>query len=275
MFRDWHFVFGSNLAGRHGFGAALHAREFCGARPGQAEGPMGQSYGIPTKDEDLNTLSLDAIRGHVDRFLEYAAKRSDRRFQVTRIGCGLAGYRDEDIAPMFRGRPENVGLSGRWMRKLGELEKPRLVVAGSRGIDDAEVVGAACEHWVSMHQAWPTVIHGAARGVDDAARRWANGHGMKPLAFPAEWERWRGVGRTKVAGPLRNQAMAWYGTHLLAIWDGRSRWTQSMVESARTMGLEVEVVRHEVAGEGAPRSRCAVDAPDGVNAVPPGKGAPT
>lgn len=104
------FVFGSNLAGRHGKGAALYARQHRGAIYGRAEGLQGQSYAIPTKTSDLRTLELWLIQPGVDRFLKFAAERSDLTFELTPIGCGLAGYRPEQIAPMFRDAPPNVLL---------------------------------------------------------------------------------------------------------------------------------------------------------------------
>lgn len=102
------FVFGSNLAGRHGKGAALWARQHRGAIYGQGIGLQGSSYAIPTKDRALHTLPLEIIQGHVNAFLECARSRSDLRFQLTPIGCGLAGYRHQDIGPMFAEVPANV-----------------------------------------------------------------------------------------------------------------------------------------------------------------------
>lgn len=104
------FVFGSNLAGRHGKGAALYARQHRGAIYGQAEGLQGRSYAIPTKDGSLRTLPLDVIRGHVERFVAFARLRPELTFQLTAIGCGLAGYRPWDIAPMFENAPATVEL---------------------------------------------------------------------------------------------------------------------------------------------------------------------
>lgn len=104
------FVFGSNLAGRHGAGAALWARENRGAITGQGEGIQGQSYAIPTKDEQLRPLPLERIRQGVDRFLAFAADHGHLTFELTPIGCGLAGYSPPDIAPMFRAAPPNVQL---------------------------------------------------------------------------------------------------------------------------------------------------------------------
>lgn len=108
------FVFGSNLAGRHGKGAALCARNDHGAVYGVGIGRTGDSYAIPTKDEKLATLPLSVIRPHVSEFKKYAAEHPDLEFQVTRIGCGLAGYSDADIAPMFDGAPDNCHLPDGW-----------------------------------------------------------------------------------------------------------------------------------------------------------------
>jgi hypothetical protein len=108
------FVFGSNLTGRHGKGAALHARQHHGAVYGVGVGRTGNAYAIPTKDERLRTLPLSAIAAHVSHFIEYATLNPGLQFQVTRIGCGLAGYTDEQIAPMFRGAPENCELPDGW-----------------------------------------------------------------------------------------------------------------------------------------------------------------
>lgn len=108
------FVFGSNLAGRHGKGAALYARQHHGAAYGWGKGLQGDSYAIPTKDEALRTIRLAAIGQHVETFLSFARAHPDLLFQVTRIGCGLAGYTDADIAPMFAQAPVNCLLPDGW-----------------------------------------------------------------------------------------------------------------------------------------------------------------
>ena len=112
------FVFGSNLAGRHGAGAALHARQHHGAIYGQGIGLQGQSYGIPTKSADLKTLALEEISKHVADFFEHARKNPHNHYMVTQIGCGLAGYRPTQIAPLFDEAPPNVYLSGAWIRAI-------------------------------------------------------------------------------------------------------------------------------------------------------------
>ncbi len=108
------FVFGSNLAGRHGKGAALFSRQNHGAEYGVGVGRTGNAFAIPTKDERIHTLPLDSISGYVNEFIAYAKEHSDLEFQVTKIGCGLAGYQESDIAPMFKDAPENCHLPDGW-----------------------------------------------------------------------------------------------------------------------------------------------------------------
>lgn len=108
------FVFGSNLAGRHGKGAALHARQNFGAQYGVGYGRTGNAFAIPTKDAKLRVLPLDSIRGSVAMFLVYAKDHPDLEFKVTAIGTGLAGYKHEQIAPMFKGAPKNCQLPDEW-----------------------------------------------------------------------------------------------------------------------------------------------------------------
>lgn len=105
------FVFGSNLAGRHGKGAALHAVKNCGAIYGQGKGRQGDSYAIPTKDRQLRVLDLQTIFTYVQEFIEYAKEHPHLTFQITNIGCGLVGYSPNDIAPMFRNAPSNCVMS--------------------------------------------------------------------------------------------------------------------------------------------------------------------
>ncbi len=91
------FVFGSNLAGMHGAGAAYVAFQKFGAVMGCGVGLRGQSYAIPTMQGGVET-----IKPYVDEFISFAKSRPDLFFYVTRIGCGIAGFRDKDIAPLFK-----------------------------------------------------------------------------------------------------------------------------------------------------------------------------
>lgn len=108
------FCFGSNLAGRHGKGSALEARLHHGAIYGQGVGLQGNSYGIPTKDHNLKILSLNEIKPYVDQFLLFAEARPDWIFTIVKIGCGLAGYQETDIIPLFKDAPINCHLPKGW-----------------------------------------------------------------------------------------------------------------------------------------------------------------
>lgn len=108
------FVFGSNLAGRHGKGAALCARNEHGAKYGVGVGRTGNAYAIPTKDERIQTLPLSRIAEYVADFLAYASRHPELEFEVTKVGCGLAGYKETDIAPMFKEAPGNCRLPEGW-----------------------------------------------------------------------------------------------------------------------------------------------------------------
>lgn len=90
------FVFGSNLAGMHGGGAARTARLYFGAVMGNGDGPQGRSYAIPTMQGPVPT-----IRPYVDKFIAYARAHPEQTFLVTPIGCGIAGFTPQDIAPLF------------------------------------------------------------------------------------------------------------------------------------------------------------------------------
>ena len=111
------FVFGSNLAGSHGGGAAYVAWRKFGAIMGQGVGLQGQSYGIPTMQGGVET-----IRPYVDDFITFAKAHPELYFYVTRIGCGIAGFRDEEIAPLFRDavRVPNIRLPESFWNLIGE-----------------------------------------------------------------------------------------------------------------------------------------------------------
>ena len=112
--KGWVWVFGSNLAGRHGLGAAKVAHVNFGAPYGAHSGAMGQAYAIPTKDKSLRTLPIEIIKERIDTFMEDAHGNPKKRYFVTRVGCGLAGYTDAEIAPLFKGSPANCSFSEGW-----------------------------------------------------------------------------------------------------------------------------------------------------------------
>lgn len=109
------FVFGSNLAGMHGGGAAYVAFKKFGAVMGCGVGLRGQSYAIPTMQG-----GVDTIRPYVDEFISFAARHPELFFYVTRIGCGIAGFRDKEIAPLFKEAIalDNVCLPETFMKVL-------------------------------------------------------------------------------------------------------------------------------------------------------------
>lgn len=112
------FVFGSNLAGIHGAGAAQAARLFYGAVPGIGIGPQNKSYAIPTKDEKIKVLPLNIVKHYVEGFVQYANKHPELEFFVTRVGCGLAGNSDSDIAPLFKECGDNCSFAEEWKEYL-------------------------------------------------------------------------------------------------------------------------------------------------------------
>lgn len=129
------FVFGSNLAGRHGKGAALVDKQRFGAVYGQARGLQGRSYGIPTKDgrpgtPDLrdvrSTRALADIATDVQTFIRFAQDHPEMRFFVSRLGCSLAAHEDEDIAPLFAAAPANCSFPQDWAPWLGGLAQASL-----------------------------------------------------------------------------------------------------------------------------------------------------
>ena len=117
------FVFGSNQSGRHGKGAAKTAVGW-GAVYGQAEGLQGKTYGIPSKDKSIRrTLRIDEIKPYVDRFIEFVKHHPELIFLVTEIGCGLAGLKPKNVAPLFYECKDinNVWLPARFWHKINNL----------------------------------------------------------------------------------------------------------------------------------------------------------
>ena len=105
------FIFGSNLQGMHGGGAARIAHQKFGAVWGEGVGLHGQTYAIPTMHG-----GVEEIKPYVDEFIRFAKDHTEFKFLVTRVGCGIAGFTDKEMAPLFEEAKvlENVYLPEKW-----------------------------------------------------------------------------------------------------------------------------------------------------------------
>ena len=117
------WVYGSNLAGIHGKGAAEVAVKRFGAKRFVGQGRVGQSYGIATKDgrggvRPMAVLPIAMIKPQIDEFIEHARAHQHESFFVTRVGCELAGYGNEEIAVLFKEAPANCSMAMEWRAYL-------------------------------------------------------------------------------------------------------------------------------------------------------------
>lgn len=117
------FVFGSNRSGIHGAGAARYAHKFLGAEWGVGEGLTGDSYALPTKGWEINFIPLSEVQDSINVFIQTAKKNPEKEFQVTRVGCGLGGFSDAGIAPLFLDAPDNCLFDEHWKPYLGNHKK--------------------------------------------------------------------------------------------------------------------------------------------------------
>lgn len=174
------FVFGSNLAGHHDGGAARLAHQSFGAVMGEGVGLHGQSYAIPTMQGGLET-----IKPYVDEFINFAEKHPDLKFLVTRIGCGIAGFRDEEIAPLFKKTIdlENVLIPKRFIDAIqshleDKFNLERFVIAQENNYERAlqEIQdGQKCSDWIwyifpqlaALGYGWNAKYYGIS-GYDEA-----------------------------------------------------------------------------------------------------------
>lgn len=112
------FVFGSNELGIHGGGAAKVARVTHGARMNQGFGPQGNTFAIPTCAKPANSpgyeIALETLRFYIDCFIMWAKRHPEKTYQMTQIGCGLAGWKAEVVAPLFAAAPSNCEFDSAW-----------------------------------------------------------------------------------------------------------------------------------------------------------------
>lgn len=183
------FVFGSNLAGRHGKGAALVAREHFGATPGAGRGRMGRSYGIPTKRNGpvdtttgrptLVTRTLDEVRADIQDFVAYAQHNPKEEFFVTRVGCQLAGFEDGQIALLFADAPQNCSFPEPWepyMRGQPATAAAVKTAAAVNLYSGAHGIGGALTNMSErarekgcIKRSYPVVINGVQYADSEAA----------------------------------------------------------------------------------------------------------
>lgn len=161
---DYYWVFGSNLAGIHGKGAALVAKDLFNAEIGVGVGITGKCYAIPTKDNEIKTLPLDVIKGYVNSFKQFANSNPDKKFWITGVGTGLAGYTKDQIAPLFKGCGRNCSFPKDWQKYI---EVKLYAGIGSRETpeDVLEIMKRIAE---VLAQKGLTLRSGAAPGADQA-----------------------------------------------------------------------------------------------------------
>jgi hypothetical protein len=185
------FVFGSNLAGRHGAGAAAIAAQRFGATYGVGRGYLGRKpehcYAIPTKDQTIRTRPLDEIRTEIEAFRQFVLDHPDMRFFITRVGCGLAGYKDAQIAPFFRNFPrDRCSFPDTWKPHLA----PRTMFyagIGSRKTPP-DMLAKMKRVAARLEKLGYTLRSGGADGADSA---FAAGCGKKEIYLP--WDGFNGV----------------------------------------------------------------------------------
>jgi hypothetical protein len=114
------FVFGSNLNGNHAGGAALQAKKDFGAEDGVSEGLTGQSYAFPTLDKDMQKVSKEDLLKSKELLYKVAEENKDKEFLVTKVGCGIAGFTEEEMKEIFKGeKPNNIVLPAGWSKVYG------------------------------------------------------------------------------------------------------------------------------------------------------------
>lgn len=111
------FVFGSNTLGIHGAGAAAYAHRKLGAEIGVGEGPTGRTYALPTCYQPGEPVTLQELAVYIDNFFSYAKLNPQQRFFVSKVGCGIAGFDENDVAYIFHelGVPDNCDIPPDWM----------------------------------------------------------------------------------------------------------------------------------------------------------------
>ena len=240
------FVYDSNLAGHNNKGSALIAKRFFGAEDGKSEGLMvGGCYALPTKDKNLQALPIEAIQASLVKLFNIANRTKELNFMLTRLGCEQEGVDEKAIlhALSTLSIPSNVMLCGRWQQALGFDDSVKVIVAGGREFDDYQLLTHKLDTLLANIDKPIEIICGGATGADAMGKQYAiskNQARISVTVMNANWDRFK-----KPAGMLRNSAMAWYGTHLVAFWDKQSRGTKDMITTAKNESLATRIVHYE------------------------------
>lgn len=229
------FVFGSNLAGRHGAGAALGAKREYGAAYGVGRGITGHSYALPTKNGPYEALPLSRVMEEIGGFVEFAKQTPATQYRMTRVGCGLSGLPENPIRDRLLDAPANVLLPGTW-EAARSPSLARVIVAGSKNIEDYAALRLKLDRLLG-ELTGVEIVSGGSRGPATLGERYAVEHGLKLRRIPAFWNAFG-----KSAETIRNRRMSWYATHLVCFWDGRSAGTRQLIETAKMDGLKTRVV---------------------------------
>ena len=245
-------VFGANQSGFHGSGHANFCKRYYGAEQNIGEGLSGQSYALPTKGYNIETLPLNQIQEHIHVFNVFTQQNPDKDFFVGRIGCGLAGYEDKQIIQLFKEFKwgKHVNFPGIWQPAFDkESARHRIIVAGGREFDDMKLLISVLDEQIQKLMdigKKPIIVSGTAKGADKMGEDYAKLRGLDWVEFPAPWEEFKQkFNNHRAAGFVRNSMMAQYSTALSAFWDGKSRGTSSMIDLADDFKLKTIVTRYD------------------------------
>ena len=231
--KDAIFVFGSNLAGLHNKGLSELALRHYGARHGLGVGFSGQSYALPTHDNNLNALPLGTIHAYIKNFLLYAKEHRNLFFMVNRLSFGS---NDDDIAMLFNRVPDNVWLPGKWLLKLNHLDRARLLVEGDKIFNDRSFIESTLIENTKFWNRKFELITGNTVGPGTIAEEWCRKEGLPWTPFTSDIDKFG-----EYAEKVKHFQMAWYATHLIAYWDGESTEMKHLIEHASIEGLRVKV----------------------------------
>jgi hypothetical protein len=232
LLSDTVFVFGSNLSGKHQDGVAAFAAKHYKAEFGIGEGPTGKSYAVPIADEHLENLPIIDIQWHVEQLLAYARTQREARFQLTRLGCGVGGFTDMQLAPMFKKTSDNLFVPGRWMAINHQLDRARLFVEGDSTFTAERIEKTLNECTLP----WGPNIEVVTTGVgvvNDIVRAWARRKDLPWTPFLADHTRFG-----EEADEILDTQIAWYCTHAIVYHENVDRESRRM-EALRKEGLKL------------------------------------